>query len=48
LLSNEYDIYLTLVGPKTNPGALPPIADRDGVPPVQDASQTPAAAVGTG
>ena len=32
LLSNEYDVYLALVGPKTQPGAIPPIADRDGLP----------------
>ncbi len=32
LLSNEYDVYLTLVGPKTAPGDIPPIADRDGLP----------------
>ena len=32
LLSNEYDVYLALVGPKTQPGAIPPVADRDGLP----------------
>ena len=38
LLSNEYDVYLTLVGPKVAPGELPPIADRDGVPALNDQS----------
>lgn len=41
LLSNEYDVYLTLVGPKTQPSDLPPIADRDGLPALDSASQTP-------
>jgi Flp pilus assembly protein CpaB len=33
LLASEYDLYLTLVGPKTAPGAVPPVADRDALPP---------------
>ena len=32
LLSHEYDVYLTLVGPKTDPQAIPAIADRDAMP----------------
>lgn len=32
LLSHEYDVYLTLVGPKTAPSDLPPIADHDALP----------------
>jgi len=32
LLSNEYALYLTLVGPKTSPADLPPIGDRDALP----------------
>ena len=33
LLAHEYDVYLTLIGPKTPPSAIPPIADRDALPP---------------
>src|SRR5581483_5829195 len=36
LLSNEYDVYLTLVGSRTTPAEVPPIADREGLPPVDD------------
>jgi pilus assembly protein CpaB len=32
LLSHEYDVYLTLVGPKTAPSPLPPISDGDALP----------------
>ncbi len=32
LLSHEYDVYLTLVGPKTAPSELPAIADVDALP----------------
>jgi Flp pilus assembly protein CpaB len=46
LLSNEYDVYLTLVGPKTQPGDIPPIADRDGLPSLPIGGQPPVAAVG--
>jgi pilus assembly protein CpaB len=34
LLSHEYDIYLTLVGQKTTAQDVPPIADRQALPPV--------------
>ena len=34
LLSHEYDVFLTLVGPKTGAETLPAIADRDALPPV--------------
>jgi pilus assembly protein CpaB len=34
LLAHEYDLYLTLVGPKNTPGAIPPIADKDALPAV--------------
>jgi Flp pilus assembly protein CpaB len=40
LLSNEYNIYVTLVGPQTQPSDLPPIADREGLPALQTASQS--------
>ena len=33
LLSHEYDVFLTLVGPKTSAETLPAIADRDAIPP---------------
>src|SRR3954447_11579905 len=33
LLAHEYTIYLTLVGTKTEPSDVPPIADRDALPP---------------
>jgi Flp pilus assembly protein CpaB len=33
LLAHEYDVYLTLVGRKTAPAPIPPIADRDALPP---------------
>ncbi|HEY2813972.1 MAG TPA: Flp pilus assembly protein CpaB [Acidimicrobiales bacterium] len=47
LLSNEYDVFVTLVGPKTQPSDIPPIADRESVPPL-DAAQPPVtAAAGT-
>jgi len=32
LLAHEYDVYLTLIGPKTPPSSIPPIADRDAIP----------------
>jgi Flp pilus assembly protein CpaB len=32
LLSHEYDVYLTLVGPKATPGAIAAIADHDALP----------------
>ena len=32
LLAHEYDVYLTLVGPKTGAEAVPAIADREAVP----------------
>jgi len=32
LLSHEYDVYLTLVGPKTSPSDLPPISDGSALP----------------
>lgn len=32
LLASEYDLYLTLVGPRTVPSVIPPIADRDALP----------------
>ena len=41
LLSNEYDVYLALVGPKTAPGDIPPIADRDGLPAIPAATANP-------
>jgi Flp pilus assembly protein CpaB len=34
LLAHEYDLYVTLVGPKTTPGAIPPVADRNALPAV--------------
>ena len=34
LLSHEYDVYLALVGPKTAPSDIPPVADRNGLPPL--------------
>ena len=37
LLAKEYDVFLTLVGPKTAPQTLPAIADRDAMPPVTTA-----------
>ena len=37
LLSHEYDVYLTLVGPKTSAEAMPAIADKDALPPVTTA-----------
>jgi pilus assembly protein CpaB len=33
LLAHEYDVYLTLVGPKTTAEAIPPVADKDAIPP---------------
>ncbi len=42
LLSNEYDVYLTLVGSRTTPAEVPPIADREGLPPVTAPLGTPA------
>jgi len=44
LLSNEYSLSLTLVGPMTTPDTIPPISDRDGVPPIT--VPTAAASVG--
>jgi pilus assembly protein CpaB len=41
LLSNEYDIYLALVGPKTQPGDIPPIADSSGLPPLPLSTENP-------
>jgi pilus assembly protein CpaB len=37
LLAHEYDVYLTLVGPKTPAAVVPPIADRNALP-AQDAT----------
>jgi Flp pilus assembly protein CpaB len=34
LLAHEYDLFLTLVGPKNTPGDIPPIADKDALPAV--------------
>lgn len=42
LLAHEYDVFLTLVGPKTGAENLPAIADRDALPPVTTANQTAA------
>jgi Flp pilus assembly protein CpaB len=39
LLSHEYDVYLTLVGPKTGAEQLPAIADKDALPPTTTPSQ---------
>jgi len=33
LLSHEYDVFLTLLGPKTGAQNLPAIADKDALPP---------------
>jgi Flp pilus assembly protein CpaB len=33
LLAHEYDVYLTLVAQGTEPGDVPPIADKDAIPP---------------
>jgi pilus assembly protein CpaB len=41
LLSNEYDVYVALVGPKVQPGDIPPIADKDGVPALPSPSANP-------
>jgi Flp pilus assembly protein CpaB len=41
LLGHEYDLYLTLVGPKTTPSNIPPIADRDALPAVTAAKASP-------
>jgi Flp pilus assembly protein CpaB len=43
LLAHEYDVYLTLVGPKTPPADIPPVADRDGLPstPTTEPTATP-------
>src|SRR3954447_22146304 len=35
LLAHEYTVYLTLVGAKTQPSPVPPIADRDALPPFE-------------
>jgi hypothetical protein len=40
LLSNEYPVYLTLLGPKTGAEQIPPIADKDGLPPTTTPSQS--------
>ena len=34
LLAHEYDVYLTLIGPKTSPSDIAPVADLDGLPAV--------------
>jgi len=39
LLAHEYDVYLTLVGPKTSAQAMPAIADKDALPPVTTPDQ---------
>ena len=39
LLAHEYDVYLTLVGPKTAAETMPAIADKDALPPVTTPDQ---------
>ena len=39
LLSNEYSVYLTLLGPKTGAQNLPAVADRDALPPATTPTQ---------
>ena len=39
LLAHEYDVYLTLVGPKTSAETMPAIADKDALPPVTTPDQ---------
>jgi len=41
LLSHEYDVYLTLVGPKTSPSDLPPISDGSALPTPTTVTTTP-------
>jgi Flp pilus assembly protein CpaB len=41
LLSHEYDVYLTLVGPKATPSDVPAVSDRDALPQQQPNSPTP-------
>ncbi|HEV3225372.1 MAG TPA: Flp pilus assembly protein CpaB [Acidimicrobiales bacterium] len=42
LLAHEYDVYLTLVGPKTSSSNVPAIADHDALPPVTTTPAPPA------
>ena len=39
LLSNEYSVYLTLLGPKTGAQDLPAVADKDALPPATTPTQ---------
>ena len=32
LLVHEYDVYLTLLGPHTDPSNIAPVADKDALP----------------
>ena len=43
LLAHEYDVYLTLVGPKTGAENLPAIADHDALPPTTTPTTQPGA-----